>query len=367
MSRISLYLIFAFVCLSASCTKKPTTLVLPPAPVQTAQVVQKSIPNYIDTIGHFVAYNSVEIQAQIQGELLSYHFVEGQEVQQGEVLFSIDSKPYEADLDKAVATLRQNEALYAYNKSRADRYSQLVGDDFVSKLDFEQYVSEMKNYDALIHQNLAEIESAEINVGYCTISSPITGITGKRLIDVGNIITDAGTKLLIVNQIDPLYIDFSIPERFFDTVYQHQQDGSLTVEVFVPNTSLKTTACLQMLDNTVNPKTGMISARGVLRNPDKRFWPQQFVRVRLIVNMIENAVMVPEGAVIPSQMGLIAWVVNNNNEVYPAKVTVGENYEGQTQILSGLKPGTQVVTAGQLGLAEGRKVVVRNNLEQLEQ
>lgn len=343
-----------------ACTKKVKEQLPPPAPVETAYSIKKDIPYYIDTIGHFAPFNTVTIQAQVQGELTGLYFTEGQEVKQGELLFTIDVEPYQAVLDKAVATLRQNEALFAYNKSRAQRYSHLVDDDFVSKLDFEKYVSEMKNYEAIINENLAEIESAEINVGFCTLTAPITGVTGKRLVDVGNIITDVGSKLLVINQVTPIFIDFSIPERFFDLVYRKQCENPLNVELFVPNTPLQAVAKLQMIDNSINPKTGMIALRGILENLDKRFWPQQFVRVRLLVDTIKNAVVVPPSAIVPSSQSEIVWFVNENGEADYVQVSPGEQYEGQVQVKEGLSEGVQVITTGQLGLYKGRKVVVKN-------
>ncbi len=350
-----------------ACTKKAPMQAPPPAPVTVATSFKENIPLYIDTLGHFAAYNTVTIQAQVQGELTGLYFEEGQEVHEGDLLFKIDSKPYVAVLDRSIAILQQNEALFAYNKSRADRYSELVGDDFVSKLDYEEYVSEMQNYEGFINQSVADIESAEINVGYCTLNSPITGITGKKLVDVGNIITDVGSKLLVINQIDPLYIDFSIPERYFDLVFQKQQQAPLNVEVYVPNTPLQTIACLQMLDNTVNPSTGMIAARGISPNPKKHFWPQQFVRIRLIVDTIEDAIMVPEAAVLPGPEGKITWVVGPNQEVTPVNVVVGESYKGNVRIKSGLTANQQVVITGQFGLAKGRKVVIRNQKDSAAQ
>ncbi len=343
-----------------ACSSKKTPPVVPPVAVSTAIAEKRDIPFYIDTLGHFVPYNSVIIQAQVQGELNALYFNEGQEVQQGDLLFTIDAKPYQATLDKAIATLKQNEALFAYNKSRADRYSQLVEDDFVSKLEYDQYFSEMKNYEAILNENQADIESAAINVGYCTLRAPITGVTGKRLVDVGNIITDVGSQLLKINQVTPLFIDFSIPERYFDTVFQNQQKNPLKVELYVPNTPLKDVATLQMIDNSVNPQTGMIALRGIIENKEKKYWPEQFVRVRLIVNTISNAIMVPPEAVLPSSLGEIVWVVDNNHEVKSVIVESGESYDGKIRILKGIEPGMQVVTKGQLTLLNGKKVVIKN-------
>lgn len=356
-----LLILLSIFCLS--CTKKNKEIALPLAPVLTAYSEEKNIPYYIDTIGHFAPFNTVTIQAQVQGELTGLYFTEGQKVNEGDLLFTIDKDPYQAILDKAVATLRQNEALLAYNKNRVDRYSQLVKDDFVSKLDYEDYVSQMQTYEAIINENLAEIESAEINVNFCTLRAPLTGVTGKRLVDVGNIITDVGSKLLVINQISPIFVDFSIPERFFDLVYQKQLEAPLDIELFVPNTSLKAVAKLQMLDNTINPNTGMIALRGILPNEENRFWPQQFIRIRLIVDTLYNSIMVPPSAVVPSADSEIVWFVDEKGEADFVKVEPGEEYENQVRIKKGLKKGVQVITSGQLGLFKGRKVIVKNDKE----
>jgi multidrug efflux system membrane fusion protein len=196
----------------ASCSKQgPIEKPSPPVIVQTIKT--QSIPFFVDTLGHFVAFNTVNIQAQVQGVLTGLYFEEGQSVKAGDLLFTIDKAPYQAVLNKAVATLRENQATLAYNLTRQERYSGLVEENYVSKLQYTQYVTELESQQALIEANKADIESAAINVGYCSLFSPIDGVTGKRLIDVGNVITDVGSKLLVINQITPLFIYFSIPER----------------------------------------------------------------------------------------------------------------------------------------------------------
>ncbi len=331
----------------------------PPPPVVASVAEKKNIPKYIETLGHFAAYNTVNIQAQVQGELTGLYFTEGQTVAKGDLLFTIDSAPYQAVLDKAVATLQQNKAILAYNIDRADRYSFLVGDDFISKLEYDQYVSDVDAYRALVQENEAEIASAQINVGYCTLTSPIEGVTGKRLIDVGNIITDAGSKLLVVNQINPLFIDFSVPERYFDLVHSQFLLHSIPIEIEVPNTNLRTMASLQMLDNTINPKTGMIALRGILHNDESLFWPQQFVRVRMIIDTIVDAVMVPPDAVLQGSIGSFVWRIDDNETVTPVVVELGERYEGEVQITKGLQSGDRIVSKGQLPLRKGMKVTIQ--------
>lgn len=341
-----------------SCSKKNASFEIPAVAVEVVKVKPKNIPYYIDTLGHFVAFNTVTVQAQVQGELTGLYFEEGQSVKPGDLLFTIDQRPYQAVLDKAIATLKQNEATLAYNRSRQERYSGLVEDDFVSKLQYTQYVTELESQEAIIQENKAEIDKAAINVGFCTITSPISGVTGKRLIDVGNIITDVGTKMLVVNQISPLFIDFAIPERHFELVHQKQQQHDLPIEIYIPNTDIVTHARLQMLDNSINPDTGMIALRGILANEDHFFWPQQFVRIRLIVDEIKNTLTVPPESIVSTTHGEIVWIVDENNEAHMQKVLVGEEFDGQVRIIQGLKPGSVVITKGQIKLREGAKVKV---------
>ncbi len=349
-----------------SCSKKTPQAKPPVSPVTIYTVQAKNIPYYIDTLGHFIAFNSVTIQAQVQGQLMNHYFEEGETVCAGDLLFKIDDNPFIARLDKALATLKQNKATLAYNLSRQERYSGLVEEDFVSQLQYTQYVTELESYEAIIQENEAEIESAAIELSYCTIDSPISGVVGKRLVDDGNIITDVGTEMLVVNQVSPLYVDFAIPERHFDDVHQMQQENPLLIEIYVPNTNLVTHAHLQMINNTINPNTGMIALRGVLENENQMFWPQQFVRVRLIVDTIPSALMVPPEAIIATASGQIVWVVDSDNTARIAHVETGEEYNSEVRILKGLKPGQRVITRGQLPLREGSLVAIKESKQDKE-
>lgn len=351
-------LLLTFLLLGAC--QKPPHIQLPPPPVMLTEVQVEDIPAFIDTIGHFIAYNSVTVQAQVQGQLTGLFYQEGQLLNQGDLLFTIDSRPYQATLDKALGSLIQNQALFNYSKDKVARYAPLVQEEYVSQLDFDQYTYDMQSYQGAVDQSKADIYSAEINVGFCTIQSPITGICGKKLIDVGNIITDAGTDMLVINQISPLYVDFSIPERYFNEVLTLQRQKPLDIEIEIPNTPLRTTAVLEMIDNTVNAKTGQIALRGILPNEEMMFWPEQFVRVRLIMHRIPNSIMVPPEAVLEGIGGKMAWVVDKNNIATHRVIQVGIYYGGKVQVLSGLQPGDRVVTRGQLALRDGILVTVQN-------
>lgn len=345
------------ICLVSSCSKEAPKA-KPDIPVNAITVQQEDIPIFIETVGHFTAYNHVNIQAQVEGQLLNYYFQEGQEVHEGDLLFTIDPRPYEAALAEAIATLKQNEANLKFAQDRLYRYTPLVQEDFVSQLDYDQYTSEVQYYSALVEENKAQIFKAEVDLGYCTIYSPITGITGKRLIDNGNLITNAGTSLLVINQVSPLYVDFSIPERYFDKVIQRQRESQLTVDITIPNTDLKTTASLEMINNMVNENTGMIAMRGILSNTEKLFWPGQFIRVRLVLYIQKNACVVPTSALSIGQEGQYVWKINKDHTVQPEYVEVKERFDGKAIIQDGIKSGDLLVTQGQLNLRPGVKVKV---------
>ena len=221
-------------------------------------------------------------------------------------------------------------------------------------------MTDVAKYEALVQDSLAQIFAAEINVGFCTIYSPMPGIAGRRLIDVGNIITDAGTDLLVINQITPIYIDFSVPEKYFHEIQQARNNETIEIDVTVPYSNLITKATLEMINNTVDPDTGMILIRGVVENKTEEFWPEQFARVRLTLNEITDAIMVPKEAIQAGYQGDFVWVVEGNS-VKSVLVTTGEQYMNNVQVLKGLKEDVVVVTEGQLGLKEGRQVQVKNN------
>ncbi len=351
-----LFITLIFISLS-SCEKK-TTPVIPITVVAVATVESDTVPIFIETLGHFNPFNTVTIQAQVEGVLEGLYFDEGHAVESGALLFTIDPRTYQAELDKAIAILKQNEANLGFAEDKAIRYSPLVEDDFVSQLDFDEYISNVALYDAMVEENIASIDKAQIDLGYCTIVSPISGITGKRLVDPGNLIMNAGTDLLVINQITPLFVDFSVPERDFHRVQKYYKESILKIEVRVPNTDLTTEANLAMIDNTVNPNTGMVALRGVLENLDKEFWPGQFVRVRLILYHQENALVVPNAAINPGQEGTYVWYVNKDSEVEVKYVELGTRFDDKIIIKKGIKVGDQVVIKGQLNLRPKAKVKI---------
>lgn len=343
-----------------SCEKKQS-VEAPATPVTATAILSEDVPIFIDTVGHFIAYNHVMIQAQVEGQLLNYFFQEGTEVSEGDLLFTIDPRPYQAALDQAIAVYQKNLASLRFAEDTMIRYSTLVEDNFVSQLDFDKYVTDVDFYRATIKENIAEIEKAEINLGYCTIFSPITGVTGKRLIDQGNLITNAGSDLLVINQVSPLYIDFSIPERYFDKVALLQRKGTLNIEIVVPGADIKTEASLEMINNAIDEKSGMVALRGILPNKERLFWPGQFVRVHLILYVEKDALVVPTSAINIGQQGNFVWKIDKNNTVSAKYVKVGQRFDNKAVISNNIKAGDMVVTKGQLNLRPGKTVVIKNS------
>ena len=343
-----------------SCQKEPPKRREFKAVVDAEYAVEQRIPVQIEGIGHFVAFNSAEIKAQVEGRLMELHFEEGQYVQEGSPLFTIDTKPYEAKLEMAIAERVQQYSKLQYAAEKVARYQTLLPENYVATLDYIKYQTDMTNLEGSVMQKDAEIRLAEINLDYCSINAPFSGITGKRLIDKGNLITNDGKTMLVIKQIDPIFIDFSVPERDFMKIANFCKDGTLEVEVAFPDhPDITFSATLMLIDNEIDKRTGMIALRAQMRNCENIFWPGQFVRSTLIVSHIENAIMVPSSAVEMGQKGLFCYVIKDNKAEYRS-VKTGEIVNNMVQVIKGIQKDDLVVTQGQIGVRPGIETTIRN-------
>ncbi len=343
-----------------SCGKKQDQEKAFKANVKAEYAITKRIPIQIDGIGHFVAYNSAEIKAQVEGRLMELHFQEGQFVEEGAPLFTIDPRPFQAKLEQVVAERVQALAGFQYAAEKVARYQTLLPENYVSTLDYIKFQTDMIQYEGAVMQKDAQIRLAEIDLDYCFIKSPFSGITGKRLIDKGNLITNDGSTMLVVKQIDPIFIDFSLPERDFLKITRFLREGCLNVEIQLPDhPNITFSADLILIDNEINKRTGMIPFRAQLRNAESIFWPGQFVRANLIISHINNAVLVPETAISIGQKGRYAYVIKDNKAEFRL-VEVGEQLGDHVQVIKGVQSGELVVTAGQLGVRPNIEVNVTN-------
>ncbi|MDN3508128.1 MAG: efflux RND transporter periplasmic adaptor subunit, partial [Simkaniaceae bacterium] len=240
---------------------------------------------------------------------------------------------------------------------RVERFRPLLKDDYVSKLDFDNYVSQLKESEAMVLEDIAAIEKAQIDLDYCFVKAPFVATASKRLIDKGNLITNAGQNLLLVNQVQPIFVDFSIPEKRIIPVLERQyQTGSLNVHVQPQGTDKIFKGKVLVVGNQINKKTGMVPMRAVFENGDLLLWPGQFSKEHLILDHIEDAVVVPESGVNVGQHGMYSLVVGAGGIAEFRKVKVGLHLDGIYQVISGLEVGETVITNGQINVVPKKSV-----------
>jgi multidrug efflux system membrane fusion protein len=344
--------------LAGGCGRKaPASFERPPAPVSVAQAVERDVPIYLDEIGKTVAREVVSIQPQVSGRITQIHFADGADVKAGQVLFTIDPRPYQAQLSLALANLAQAKAALDLAKINFDRVASVTDQRAVARQDYDAKKNAIDVADAQVKQNQAAVESARLNLDYCTIHSPIDGRLGQRLVDLGNVVTANSGSLLVIQRLDPIYADFTITEKNLSAVQRSMAHGPLGVEVRLPNDSGKPRdGKLTFLDNAVQDTTGTIKLRATIANSDRRFWPGRFVNVRLILGMQRNAVLVPADAPQLSAKGSFVYVVKPDSTAELRPVTVGQRHGDLVVIDTGVKAGERVVIAGQLGVTPGGRV-----------
>lgn len=332
--------------------------------VYVTKAEEKTIPIAAESVGHFKAYNSAEIKPQVEGRLLQMHFCEGTDVKAGQLLFTIDPRPYEAELEQAIARRAQDYAAYSYAKERVTRYQVLLPESYVSELEYIQYQTELDNFTAALAKDDADINLANINLDYCYIKAPFNGTTGKKLVDIGNLVTNNGDTLILINQIDPIYVDFAIPERDFFRLVHFQNQQDLNVDfTFAGYPEYKFEAKLVVIGNEIDRMTGTIPLRAEIQNPTKLFWPGQFLRCQVIFRYKENAVVIPKSAVNIGQKGRYVYVIGKENKAKYRSVEVGQSIGDEVEIVKGIRPGDTVVTEGQINLSNNTVVKIRQQEE----
>jgi multidrug efflux system membrane fusion protein len=343
-----------------ACSKQPEENSQPlPVPVSVALVAQKSVPVDVRVIGNVEAYSTVSIKTQVNGQLNRAYFKEGEEVKKGDLLFTIDPRPYEAALKEAEANLAKDTATAEKAGSDANRYAKLYKEEVVSREQLEQFRSTAVSLDAVVQADRAAIENARVNLGYCTIRSPISGITGSLLVHEGNVVKENETVLVVINQVSPIYVNFSVPEQYLKEIEEKRRKNSLKVIAVPPGGERISEGVLTFVDNAVDTTTGTIRLKGTFENQEKQLWPGQFVNVVLTLSTQLNAVMVPSQAVQAGQEGEYVFVVSPDFTVEPRQVIISRRINGETVVDKGVKPGETVVTDGQLRLTPGSRVSVK--------
>jgi multidrug efflux system membrane fusion protein len=332
-------------------------------PVSATAVVQQSVSLTTKAIGNVEAFSTVVIRALVAGELQKIHFKQGQEVQKGDLLFTIDPRPLQAALDQAVGTLAKDKATLANARALAARYKKLFEEGIASKEDLDQYSTSADTQAGLVAADEAAIDNARVQLSYATIRSPISGMTGNLLVYEGNLVkaTDL-TPLVTITQTRPIYVTFAVPEGELGKVNRARAAGPVRVEAALPSDETQPVAgVLSFVDNAVDSTTGTIRLKATFENPDRRLWPGQFVKVTLTTGVEANALVVPSQAVQAGQDGPYVYVVKVDLTVEPRPVKPGPTAEGVVVIAKGLSAGERVVTDGQLRLSPGAKVELKTD------
>jgi membrane fusion protein, multidrug efflux system len=331
----------------------------PPAPVTVVAATSEDVPVYLDEIGKVVAREMVSIQPQVSGRITSINFEDGSDVKKGAPLFTIDPRPYQAALDAAEANLAQARAALQLARVEYARAADLVQNNAVSRSEYDTRKSAVEVAEAQIGLSEAAVETARLNLDYCSIRSPIDGRTGHRLVDIGNVVEANKGSLLVIQRIDPIYADFTITENDLTDVQKNMDRGTLRVEVRLPDDpGDPRVGGLTFLDNAVQDGTGTVKLRATLPNSDQRFWPGRFVKVRLVLSTLHDAVLVPASAPQTSAQGPFVFVVNKDSIAEMRPVTLGQRQEDQVVVTRGLESGERVVIAGQIAVMPGGKVMV---------
>ena len=355
-------LMVAAVLLAASACSRSTTasLTAPTVPVSVATVEQKTVPVEVRGIGSVEAYSTVSIKAQVAAELTAVHFQEGQDVRAGDLLFSLDRRPFEAALRQAEANLARDIAQAEQAHAQARRYVQLREEGVAAEAQTEQFEAEARALDATVQADRAAVERARLNLEYCTIRSPLDGRTGRLMVNVGNLVKASDDPaLVVINQITPIYASFALPEQYLGDVKKYMAAGTLKVEAAGRDDPARSErGRVSFVDNTVDTTTGTIRLKGVFPNAEKRLWPGQFVDVVLTLTEVPNAIVVPAQALQESQAGEFVYVVKADGTVESRPVETGQTVAGLTIVKQGLHAGEIVVTDGQLRLIPGAKVKI---------
>ena len=331
-------------------------------PVLVATATQKTMPLQIRAVGNVEPYSTVSVKSQVTGLLNQAHFKEGQDVKKGQLLFTIDPRPFEAALKQAEANSARDNAQLQNAREQARRYDELVKKQYVSREQYDQIRTNADALEAVAEADKAAVENARVQLSYCYIYSPIDGQAGTLLVYEGNLVrVNDANPLVIINQIMPIYVTFSVPEQNLADIRRHMAAGTLKVDARFPADEGRPEAGgLGFIDNAVDRTTGTIKLKAEFKNTDRRLWPGQFINVALTLRTQSDAVVVPSEAVQVGQDGQHVFVIKPDKSVEVRPVVVARTDEGEAVIAQGLQAGEQIVKEGQFLLGPGSRVEIRD-------
>ncbi|MGD9591811.1 MAG: efflux RND transporter periplasmic adaptor subunit [Candidatus Berkiella sp.] len=331
-----------------------------PVKVSVSEVVQKNTQINIDAIGTIQAYATINVKSLVDGQLVSVGFTEGDLVQAGQVIFKIDSRPFEVALQQAQANLTRDQAQLDNAIKIYERAKTLRDEKNVSQQDFDQLETNVRVLKGAIEVDNAAVAAAKLQLDYCTIRSPVTGYTGSLLFNVGNIIQAKDPNpLVIIKQIIPIYASFSVPEQYLPYIKKNMDAGLKEVTIVLEDKKTRSmSGQLSFINNTVDINTGNIQLKATIPNQNQKLWPGQFVKIILPLKSLAKAKIIPSRAILAGINGFYVYVVDKENKVDVRTIKEGPIVNDETIILDGLNEGEMVVTEGQLRLTQGAIVSI---------
>jgi len=329
-------------------------------PVVVTEAQVQSLPVRLAAIGNAEAVATVAVKARVDGQILSVNFKEGEEVRKGAILFRIDQRPYEATLRQAEANYLRDKAQRDHARTQEKRYLELLEKNFISKDAYAQFRTNAATAEATAKASEAALENARLNLAYCTIAAPIDGFVGRTLLQAGNLVkANDVNPLIVINQVKPIYVNFSVPEQSLALLRKYMATGPLTVEALTPGEAKPLAeGRVLFVDNAVDPNTGTIKVRAQFDNQNAPLWPGQFVNVSVRLYEQPDAIVIPSRAVQTGPNGQYVYVVKTDLTAEMRKISV-ERTEGDNVVVNGVSKGEQIVTRGALRLSPGVRVQLR--------
>ena len=356
--------LFSLGCSSAADGKQQKAQAAGPRSVSVAiaQVQRQDVPVYLTGLGAVTAFNTANIKSRVDGQIMKVNFQEGQNVREGDLLILIDARPFEVQLEQMQAQLFRDQAQLRDAQLNLQRYTTLIPSGSIAQQQVDTQKALVDQLEGTVRTDQAQIDNAKLQIVYCHITAPFTGRVGLRQVDPGNIVHAADTNpMLILTQLQPIAVIFTLTEDVLPTVSQHMQHGALEVDAFSRDDQTKlATGKLLTIDNQIDPTTGTAKLKAVFSNTDNQLWPNQFVNANLLLETRKNSTVVPTAAILRGPQGTFVYAVNSDKTVQDKVVTVSLTQGDTTVITAGLNPGDTVVTDGQDKLQRGSRIEPRS-------
>lgn len=360
VGAISLTLLLTITVACSRSNVQASAPAMPPPLVTVTKATAQDVPRYLDEIGKNAAFESVTVTPQVSGRIVERRFRDGENLAKGQLLFVIDPRPYQAQVDSAKANLAQAKAALDLAKIQFARDQEIIGTRAISQQDYDTKKNTVDVNQAQVDAAAAALETAKLNLEYCYVHSPINGRAGARLVDVGNVVQPNATSLLSIQRLDPIYANFTVTERDLPEVQKQMTQGNLKAMVRLPSDPADgaRSGKIEFLDNAVQNGTGTVNLRATISNPDRHFWPGQFVDVKLLLTTQRGAVLIPNQAAQISQKGPFVYVVKPDDTAELRVVTLGQRQGDDVVVTGGLNANERIVVAGQMTIRPGGKVRV---------